>query len=77
MMKDGTSAWCISSDKYVKNAVRAVEDLLRDDHSGLHLKTTAKVPFPRSYAPELDLDEKGLSTYRQLIGILRWAVELG
>jgi hypothetical protein len=71
----------MSSEKYVKNAVQIVEGLIRDDGEGLHLKSTAKVPLPASYKPELDLSrELGpelTSRYRQLIGILRWAVELG
>ena len=81
-LADGTSAWAMSSEKYVKNAVASVETMLdKEDGSGLHLKTTAKVPFPTTYRPELDmspeLDAEGLSRYRQLIGILRWAVEIG
>jgi hypothetical protein len=81
-LADGTSAWAMSSEKYVKNAVATVESMLEtEDKSGLHLKSTAKVPFPTTYRPELDLtpelDERGLSRYRQLIGILRWAVEIG
>jgi hypothetical protein len=81
-LPDGTSAWAMSSEKYVKNAVTTVEHMLQhEDKSGLHLKSTAKVPFPTTYRPELDvtpeLDAQGLSRYRQLIGILRWAVEIG
>ena len=81
-LPDGSSAWGMSSEKYVKNAVRTVQDLLeKDDRPKHHLKTTANVPFPTSYKPELDfsreLSEDMLSRYRQLIGILRWAVEIG
>jgi hypothetical protein len=49
---------------------------------GRALKSTAKTPFPRTnYRPEIDTsdecdDEQG-SRYSQLIGVLRWAVELG
>jgi hypothetical protein len=73
----------MSSETYVKNAVNTVETLLDEDEGEVryHLKTTAKTPFPASYRPELDLTkELGpelLSRYRQLIGILRWAVEIG
>jgi hypothetical protein len=81
-LADGTSAWAMSSEKYVSNAVKTVETLLEtEDKPRYHLKTTAKVPFPTTYRPELDvspeLDTRGLSRYRQLIGILRWAVEIG
>lgn len=84
-LPDGTWAWGMTSEKYVKNAVVTVEDLLRnedgkgDDYQ--HLKTTVDVPLPKSYRPELDISKELTadlsSRYRQLIGILRWAVELG
>ena len=45
------------------------------------LKNNAKNPFPSNYKPELDVTDelgKGLaSRYLQLIGIGRWAIELG
>ena len=66
---------------YVSNAVKIVEGLLQEDGVGKHLKTTAKVPVPTTYKPELDvsqeLDKELTARYQQLIGILRWAVELG
>ena len=57
-----------------------IQGLLDEDGHGLTLRGT-KTPFPSDYKPELDvtneLDAAGISRYRQLIGILRWAVELG
>jgi hypothetical protein len=50
---------------------------------GLGLKTgkQADRPMAKSYHPELDvtreLDQEGSSKYHQLIGMLRWDVELG
>ena len=45
------------------------------------MKSKAKNPFPTGYKPELDVtDELGnklASRFLQLIGILRWAVEIG
>jgi hypothetical protein len=45
------------------------------------LKGAAKTPLPSNYRPELDvsdeLDNDLASRYSQLIGILRWMVELG
>ena len=71
----------MSSHKYVQNAVKTVEGLLKEDGDDLHLKTTAKTPYPATYKPELDMSDelcpKLTSRYRQLIGILRWAVEIG
>jgi hypothetical protein len=56
--------------------------LLRED--GKELRTTqrrGRTPLPVAYKPELELskelDGEMISRYLQLIGILRWAVELG
>ena len=80
-LPDGRWAWGMSSHKYVQNAVKTVERLLNEDGDNLHLKTTANAPYPATFKPELDTSDKlgpGLACrYRQLIGILRWAVEIG
>ena len=73
--------WSISAHIYVKNAVRNVKLLLLKEE-GRGLKSTAKSPFSNSsYRPEVDTSDKcdnnGASQYSQLIGVLRWAVELG
>ena len=79
-LPDRTWAWGMSSEQYVTNAVKVVEDLLKDG-DGMHLKTTARVPVITTYKPELDLTpeqgEDETSRFQQLIGILRWSVELG
>jgi len=71
----------MSSGKFIKNAVRTFEQLLKDDADGYHLKTTVYIPFPTSYKPKIDfsaeLNETLTLRYRQLIGKLRWAVEIG
>ena len=43
-LKDGSQAWSMSCEKYTKNAVNIVEEMLKRE--GYHLKTTAKDPFP-------------------------------
>ena len=47
----------------------------------MKLKQNAKAPLSTWYHPEPDvsneLDEEGTSYYQSLIGILRWAMELG
>ena len=79
--KDGRVVWAISRRDYVQNAVKVVKDMLDED--GLTFKTgkLADRPMPKTYRPELDvtreLDHEGSSRYHQLIGMLRWAVELG
>ena len=80
-LPDGHVEWGMSSKSYVKNAIKVIEGLLIEDDPDAKLKTTAKSPFPNGYKPELDvtleLNDVQTSRFLQLIGILRWAVELG
>jgi hypothetical protein len=80
-MPDGREVWASSPRDYVKNAIKTVEGLFEEDGEGYVLKNNAKDPFPANYKPELDVtDELGpelTSRYLQLIGICRWAIELG
>ena len=78
----GEEAWSMKVDTYVAAAVQTVKDLLSED--GRELKSGArshKGPLPPQYKPELDVtdecDAEHVSRFQQLIGILRWAVELG
>jgi hypothetical protein len=74
----GCEFWALSSRTYVQNAVKNVKEMLRPEGG---LKAQAKTPFMSGYRPELDvtdeLDSDLSSRYSQLIGILRWMVELG
>jgi Reverse transcriptase (RNA-dependent DNA polymerase) len=80
-VKDGRTVYGMSSRTYVKNSVKVVEALLREDDPDAKLKSTAKNPFPSGYKPELDVtlesNDQMTSRYLQLMGILRWAIELG
>jgi hypothetical protein len=64
---------------YVKNAVKNLEEKLERD--GLKLRSKADRPMPINYRPEVDisdlLDERMTTRFQGLIGVLRWAVELG
>ena len=76
----GREYWAFSANTYIKNAVRNVKLLLQAE--GRNLKTTAKSPFSNTaYRPETDTtdecDPEMASRYAQLIGVLRWAIELG
>ena len=77
---DGHSVWSMDGKDYVANAVRIVKDMLAVDGTGLSSKGSDR-PMPITYRPELDvspeLEEPLTGRYHQLIGILRWAVELG
>ena len=77
---DGRMSWCMSAQDYVKNAVKNVkEELLRESHQGL--KAKADPPYPAGYRAETDvtpeLNDDLANLYQQLIGVLRWACELG
>ena len=71
--------WAISSDEYVKQAVKEVQRKLEAEGKGLSNKV--KTPLPAGYRPELDMspecNQDQASYYQNLIGVLRWAVELG
>ena len=78
-LKDGRECWSLSGRDYIKNAVKNLEETLALE--GQKLKGSADRPFPEKYKPEVDvsdaLDDKLAQRYQGLIGILRWAVELG
>ena len=71
--------WAMSSEQYVKEAVKNVERWLSE--RGTNLKTKAPSVLPSGYRPELDvspeLDDDDANYYLSVIGILVWAVELG
>jgi len=69
---------------YIESAIASLEKTLAADGTPSKLemsKKKCKRPFPLEYRPECDttpeLDKEKSSRYLQLIGILRWAVELG
>jgi hypothetical protein len=71
--------WAMSSEKYVKAALRDVETELDRVHKRLPSK--APTPLTSGYHAELDatpeLDARRASYYQGQIGVLRWVVELG
>lgn len=75
----GRSAWGISPDSYIKSAVREVEKKL--EAVGQKLGTRCATPMTSGYRPEMDgtpeLSPDQANYYQSLIGVLRWAVELG
>ena len=79
-LPNGFTAWRMETDKCVKNVIEVVQKPLDEDGDGLQIKQ-AKTPYPSGYNPELDvteeLDNAMISWFQQLIGIPRWAMELG
>jgi hypothetical protein len=76
---NGTQCWTQSSDKYVEESFKTVEEFLRSRNRVL--PTGLQTPMRSGCKPELDTSQElvveGHSYYQELIGILRWAVELG
>ena len=71
--------WTVLAEKYVSASVKNVEEALAK--KGQRLPSKLYSPLPDKYRPELDtsaeLKADGVQYYQELIGVLRWAVELG
>ena len=69
----------MSAEKYVKDAVRQVKEWLAKRNQTL--KSKAPSVLPSGYRPELNAtelcNEDNASYFSLVIGILRWAMELG
>ena len=80
-LPNGVQAWSTSPSKYIQEAVKNVEEHLHNECGGRKLAKRATAPFPRDYAPELDmspvLDSKKANYYQSLMGVLQWMVEIG
>ena len=76
---EGTKLWTMSSQDYLKAAIQEIEVKLKKEGTQLPKKT--KVPMSTSYRPELDsteeLEPDEITYYQELIGILRWSIEIG
>ena len=77
---NGMKCWTVTSQDYIKAAVKNVEETIKGTRWRL-ATTNVDTPMNSSYAPELDvseeLDDKGVTFFQELIGILRWATEIG
>ena len=71
--------WTLTSKDYLKAAIDNLEQRL--EKMNMKLTNKAFTPMVQSYKPELDesdeLDSNGITMYQELIGELRWAIELG
>ncbi len=76
---ENTVYWGHSSEEYVKQAIATAEMEL--GREGKRLQGRFSTPMTTGYRPELDyspfLNDSAATYYMELIGILRWAVELG
>ena len=76
---DGDSCWAMSSDQYCAALVTNVEEELHKRN--LRLPSKYQAPFTHGYKPEEDctaeLKEAGTQRFQEIIGSLRWEIELG
>jgi hypothetical protein len=76
---DGWTMWTISSVDYVKAAIRNVNDAIKEKR--WKIPSRAPTPMSTTYQPEMDgspeLGSDDHKYYQELIGIMRWATELG
>jgi hypothetical protein len=74
----GVECWTLSPEKYVKAAIENVEERIGELP---HTKGQCPTPMRTNYHPSEDispeLNAEGLAQYQELIGVLRWAVEIG
>ena len=73
------NCWSITSVEYINAAVKTIEEAIRNKRWQVPAK--AKTPMTLSYYPELDtspeLGTDDITLYQEIIGMLRWATELG
>ena len=79
---NGEKAWAMSPSKYVQESVsNCVKHVKANMSDMFNLPKKAINPFPTDYEPMEDgtpeLDAEHASYYQQLIGIMRWMVEIG
>ena len=84
---DGVDCWGMSSEQYCKEAVKNVKKKMKEHGFEFNRKLSdpkysPKHPFSNiNYRPELDVTEacndEQYGYYANLIGVLRWMVELG
>ena len=78
---NGRLCWTISSVDYIKAAVQTVKDSVNQPGCQWKLPSKATTPMVSSFIPELDgTPELGTDDHRffqEMIGMLRWATELG
>ena len=76
---DGKNVWSISSDDYVKAALKNVNESIKDTR--WHIPKDVDTPRSATFRPELDdspeLESHDVTLYLELIGIIRWATEIG
>ena len=73
--------WTLNTTKYIKHSLDNLEERLTHINRTLPTTKQCQTPIVQGYKPELDasqeLDHNGITMFQELIGILRWATEMG
>ena len=76
---NGRKMWAMSCTDYIKTAVQIAEKGAQK--RGLNLPNRVDTPMMSNYYPELDgtpeLDSMDITFFQELIGMLRWSIEIG
>ena len=77
-LSNRVTCWGMSSAKYVKDAIRNVEEYIEEHLGGMKLKKKASLSWPSNYTIENDespkLPSELASYYQHLIGVLHWII---
>ena len=77
---NGIACWTVTSLDYVKAAIKNVEEVIKCTRRRLPT-TNIDTPMNNTYSPEMDvtheLNTEDVTFYQELIGIVRWATEIG
>ena len=80
-LKDVRVVWSTNCVDYLKSAIENVDNSLGVDNAALKNYGDWNRPYLSSFRPELDvteeLGEELTNRYQQLIGVMRWSIELG
>ena len=79
---NGRKMWTMSSQDYTKAIIANLEERLTKKRSNAKLPSkSVKTPIASAYVPEFDLSEElrgdDITMFQELIGELRWAIEIG
>ena len=78
---NGKEVWSMTCVDYLKGAIKNVDNMLEESNTALKTFGNGHRPYESSYKPEIDVSQllspELINKYQQLIGMLRWSIELG
>ena len=80
-LKYGQVVWSTNCVDYLNSAIKNVDNSLGVDNTALKNYVDGHRPYTSRFRTELDvteeLGEELTNSYQQLVGVLRWSIELG